>query len=484
MRLSAQAVTPSVDYRVSPLPTQAGTASFLVSVSLIGNPSGSTSFSIPTVPPQFGKEQSEIWDFSVVGGRIVSHTPYLVVAHDPGARLTVHYRVRSPADAEVQVSPAIMSISARQGWFAGFGWGFLIVPKGREQDPATFGWEKIPAGVKCFDTFGTVPLTISEAEGRFVVGGSDVEESHEILDGALLRFVGVGHLPGSSDEFRAMVRKTLTAERQLLKDKGGDYMVAFIALPPNATHTDTFSASGSDHGLLAFGRNDKPLSYYQSHIAHEALHYWLPFGIGGMPDDVAGYRNWLSEGLNDALTGRFLLRTGEQTLEEYAGSLNEDLLAYAKSSTRNMTAAKLDQSQTSDAFKIPYLRGEIASLLFDDMLTKATGRKVHLEDVVRQAIVTARANKSAHRAVPADVLFPQTIVALGGPDVSGLIDRFMVRGETIVLPADTFAGCATVSQMPLAPGSGESAAAQHVAVISTLTPSQRAVCTRRMAGVD
>jgi len=269
-----------------------------------------------------------------------------------------------------------------------------------------------------------------------------------------------------------------------LKDKGGDYLVAFISLPPNATHTDTFSASGSNRGLLAFGRNDRPLSYYQSHLAHEAFHYWIPFAIGGMPDDVAGYRNWLSEGLDDALTGRFLLRIGEQTLDEYVSSLDEDLLAYAKSSTRNMTAAELDRSQTSDAFKIPYLRGEIASLLFDNMLTKATGRKVHLEDAVRQAMVTAHANASAQRAVPADVLFPQAVAALGGPDLSGLIDRFMAKGETIVLPADIFAGCATVSQVPVAPGSGESAAAQQVAIISTLTPSQRAACTRRMAGVD
>ncbi len=66
------------------------------------------------------------------------------------------------------------------------------------------------------------------------------------------------------------------------------------------------------------------------------------------------------------------------------------------------------------ASKIPYLRGEIPSLVFDDIPIKATGRKVHLEDVVRQAFVTARANKIAHQEMPADVLFPQTMVALGG----------------------------------------------------------------------
>jgi len=118
------------------------------------------------------------------------------------------------------------------------------------------------------------------------------------------------------------------------------------------------------------------------------------------------------------------------------------------------------------------------------MLTKATDRKAHLEDVVRQAIVTAHANKVAHRDVPADILFPQTIVALGGPDVSGLIDRFMAKGETITLPAAIFAGCATVSSVPSAPGGTATTTTQHVEIISTLTPAQRAACTRRMAGIE
>jgi len=199
-----------VDYRVTPLPARPGTAALLVSVSLLGNASGSTSFAVPTIPPQFGKAQSEIGDYSVLGGRIVSDSPDLVIAHEPGARLIIHYRVGSSASAEVQVSPAIMSFAVRQGWFAGFGWGFLILPKERETEQATFGWEEIPVGVQHFDTFGTAPMTAAEAQQRFIIGGSDVEESHQTLDGALLRFVSVGHLPGSADDFRAMVRRTLT----------------------------------------------------------------------------------------------------------------------------------------------------------------------------------------------------------------------------------------------------------------------------------
>jgi len=210
--------------------------------------------------------------------------------------------------------------------------------------------------------------------------------------------------------------------------------------------------------------------------------------MGGMPDDSATsrniYRNWISEGLDDALTERFLLRTGEETLEEYADTLNKVLVSYAKSSARNLAAKELDQAHTIDAFQIAYSRGELASLVFDDMLTKATGRKAHLEDVVRQAIVTARANKVANRDVPADILFPQTMVALGGPDVSSLIDRFMAKGETILLPVDIFAGCALVSALPGASGGGATTTAQHVEILSTLTPSQRAGCTRRMAGIE
>jgi hypothetical protein len=487
--LSAQTVTPTVDYRVTPLPTQGGTASLLVSVSLIGNPSGSTSFTIPTVAPMFGKSQSEIGEFSVSGGTIVSQSPDdLVIQHVPGAKLSVRYSVTSPADAVVDGSSTMSSLPVRRGWFAGFGWGFLIIPKEKKADQATFGWGEIPAGVKHFDTFGTAPMTVGEAEQRFIVGGSDVEEWYETLNGALLRFVGVGHLPGSPDDFRAFVRTTLIGEHKLLQDKGGDYLVAFISLPPSARPRNDFAASGSIRGLLAYGYSDNPLSFYRSYLTHEAFHYWLPSEIGGMPDDSATsrniYRNWISEGLDDAMTERFLLRMGEETLEEYAATLNKVLLSYAKSSARNMAAKELDQAHTIDAFQIAYSRGELASLVFDDMLTKATGRKAHLEDVVRQAIVTARANTSAHREVPADVLFPQTIVALGGPDVTSLIDRFMAKGEIITLPADIFAGCATVSSVPSAPSGGATTTAQHVEIIPTLTPSQRTACTQRLAGIE
>jgi len=231
--LSGQAAAPTVDYRVTPLLTQAGTASLLVSVSLIGNPSGSTSFTIPTVSPMFGKSQSEIGNFSVSGGAIVSHSSDdLVIQHVPGARLSVRYSVTSPADAEVDGSSALSSLPVRRGWFAGFGWGFLLIPKERKADQATFVWGEIPTGMKHFDTFGTGPMTVRDVEQRFIVGGSDVEEWHETLNGALLRFVGVGHLPGSSEDFRAFVRTSLIGEHQLLRDKGGDYMVTFISLPP------------------------------------------------------------------------------------------------------------------------------------------------------------------------------------------------------------------------------------------------------------
>jgi predicted metalloprotease with PDZ domain len=84
--------------------------------------------------------------------------------------------------------------------------------------------------------------------------------------------------------------------------------------------------------------------------------------------------------------------------------------------------------------------------IWDARLRQATGGRADLDDVVRRMRELTDIERAASRkpTVSAE-LFPRVYRELGGPDLSADLEAYVVRGETILLPADLWGDCATVS---------------------------------------
>jgi predicted metalloprotease with PDZ domain len=177
-------------------------------------------------------------------------------------------------------------------------------------------------------------------------------------------------------------------------------------------------------------------------LAHEHLHTWIPHRIGAMPkdDDAADY--WLSEGFTDFFTYRLLVRDGTWTAEDAVAAYNKVLWAYAFSRARNAANARIVKDFWNDpeVNQLPYQRGFLLAALWDYRVRQASKGAKNLDDVVLAMKHSAEANgRDLARA-----LFVARMKD-AGLEVGDDLARFVEKGETVVLPADVWSPCGSVS---------------------------------------
>ncbi|MFS2109552.1 hypothetical protein ACCC88_07690 [Sphingomonas sp. Sphisp140] len=147
----------------------------------------------------------------------------------------------------------------------------------------------------------------------------------------------------------------------------------------------------------------------------------------------------MSEGFTDFYARRLMLRAGLWTPEQFAADWNEMLRAYAASSFRatgNVAAAAKFWSGDYDAEKIPYQRGALLAALWDRQLqAKGLGS---LDTVLRAQLARTRAAKEPPQLTDGFV----AEIGRAGLDIRPDLDRYLTRGEPLLLPEDAFGGCA------------------------------------------
>lgn len=463
-----------VNYEITPRWHVNEPITFDVSMTFHGDDSGTTKIQLPAPNPKFGKSLTEVDNIVLTGGEARRDGDDLIVKHAKSAKLILRYTVRSNG-APIKSSPAIVSFALAKDWFAGYAWGLLATPDGRDDAPATLAWREGPDEIRHIDSLDKATTSVGAIGRVLIAGGSGIEVQAITVGHQTTDVVTVGAPKEGREASLKMLAQTVTQARAVFPARGGRYTLGFMWLDTSAG--DPFGASASDAALLAFGSTDKPLDYFRDHILHESLHYWIPLQMG--KHDIAylslNSNSWLTEGLDDAITYRLLLADGHLSLEQYAAHLNKVLREYADNPARKLSSADLDASQTLAAFKLAYPKGELISLALDGAIRAQTGKR--LETVVVDTVNHWVESGTNSQATPKDNLI-SAMNAAGVKDSGALVEALSRAGGRVLLPKDLFGSCAVISQ----PSSANDDQPQVVTLLPDATAVERQRCTALMGG--
>jgi predicted metalloprotease with PDZ domain len=442
-----------VRYRLTPALTGEQLAALQVEIRLEGDADGETVLDLPGK----GADGTERWrlvsDLAVEGAQArPDGDTRLVLDHAPGTPLVVRYRVRSaygpqPPDENSPFKGPML----RPEWFMTPGFIFAT-PQGRESGPAAFAGGPLPEGWKAASNLdhgaAGQAMTVQNVFDGVLIGGRGLTLIRRPIPGASLR---VAVLPADwrvpPAEIANTLARVIVAQRRFWGDLKTPFFVAVTPMAPAGVR-GSVGGFGRWQGFALFASTNSMRQVFEGNIGHEHTHAWIPQRVGVPPNGRAQIGQfWFSEGFTDFFGDRTLLRTGVWSTGAYVASVNRALHRYANPATRNATNAEILQRAFSDtAYTLaPYDRGRLLAMLWDRQLMRATRGRKNLDDVLV-------AMRERYLAAPPDSR-PGTVENLvatyrevsGGIDLTSDVERYVVRGETIVLPHLLYAPCRFVT---------------------------------------
>jgi predicted metalloprotease with PDZ domain len=168
------------------------------------------------------------------------------------------------------------------------------------------------------------------------------------------------------------------------------------------------------------------------------MHSWVPIELGGMPEEDEAVDYWFSEGFDDYLASKVLLRAGIWSLAEWAADKNETLLRYGTSPAKSIKADGIAARFWTDQAvqQVSYDRGHLLAAKLDSEIAARSAGKQSLESVLRAQRQAAQNSTELATALFRKVLREQT-----GIDIESDLERYARRGEPLLLPADLFGDC-------------------------------------------
>ncbi len=433
-----------ISYRVTPVLQKDGSRALDVRMRLKGDPDGETELLLPSV----WAGSSELWrharGLEVRGAKSLGGTYDRPLArHRPGARLKVRYRIVSaysedPGFAYEKARPMV-----RPDWFFFHGESLFAAPGGSQERPAKFKWGSIPKGwtvASDLDHLEGKPTTLANLINSVAIGGSKLQVVRRDLRGAPLRVALLGKWQFTAEQLADTVTPIVAAEDAFWGDRSSPFLIAMAPLgelPSGLTYhgtgrTDAFSIASTS----AF-----ELRQTVRFLAHEYMHSWVPIALGGLPEEDEPRDYWFSEGFNDYLASKVLLRSGIWSLSDWAADKNETLLRYGQSPAKTAGGAEIAKRFWTDTAvqQVSYDRGHLLAVKLDSQIAARSGGKQSLESVLRTQ--RRAAEGSPELAV---ALFRKTLLAETGIDLDPDLDRYARRGEILLLPADLLGDCARV----------------------------------------
>lgn len=450
LALGAAAPPPeaAVSYELAPTMAGKSITALDVTIRLRADASGVTT--IDWVDDWAGEKKLGQWarDVSVRGAASV--TPATnggrIIRSAPGARLVMHYRIVSAyaADPNVDDSEQARPV-VRPGYFYSVGEALYAYPLGRDDAPARFTW-KGPKGIGfASDTQHRTgllgkPRNVADILESIAIGGRDLTVSSITLNGAPVRVAHIGKFGFDVAAFDKLAQQVVTVERDFWRDTSASpFLITAIPLASMPGRL-SFSGTGRSDAFATWIDRSAELPSLTWLLAHEYFHSWNVRQLGRFAGAVEAEAYWMSEGFTDFYARRLMLRAGLWTPEKFTSDWNEMLRTYAASpfrSTPNAASGAKFWSGDNAAEKIPYQRGSVLAALWDRQL-RAQGRS--LDDVLRAQRDRVAAASGAPELTAAFI----AEAARFGLDVRPDIDRYLTRGEPVLLPDDAFGDCATL----------------------------------------
>ena len=443
----ALAATPVDAYRLSPVAENGKVTALSITLTLPADADGETQLKLPGDWGGGEKLWRFVKDLSIEGGAVSAPDETTrIIKSKPRAPLTVRYRVVSAYDGEPPVDSVTYGqpIVGPDGFYV-IGHTVFIRPEGRDDDRARFSWD--PAGSDLVFASDLEPL--SKAPGKLddlldsvAIAYKDLTILTREAAGAPLRLAARGQFAFTPAAFADMAAHTIADSRSFWGDGKTPFLITLTDQDAPKGWT-SYRGTGLGDAFAVISTRNVPLDEYKLFLAHEYFHTWNSNRVGGLkdgPQEPAGY--WFSEGFTDYYARRLSLRSGFVSLETFVKAWNDALKTYglspARAAPNNDIVARFWGDK--DIHKLPYHRGAQIAVLMQARL-KAKGG---LDPVMLAMRDYAKSRDRAEWDFAAANLFPRIVKTRMGIDVTPELDRYVARGEPIVLPPDAFGGCLTV----------------------------------------
>jgi len=480
LSIGARSAPQTVDYRVEPEMVGGALSKLAVEVRLRGDADGETVLELPGRAPDGTERWRLLEDLTITGGAArADGDDRRVVTHSPGAALSVRYKVRSAyAPEPPDENPPLKGPMLRAHWFMAPG-TILVTPKGRDDDPATFRWGRLPARWTAASNLdhgaAGQPMTVQNAYDGILVGGRGMTLLTRPIPGSHLRVAVLEagwRVPPA--QIADTLARVIVAQRGYWNDLETPFFVGVTPVAPSGRR-GSVGGFGRWQGFALFAASNSEAEIFEGNIVHEHTHTWIPTRVGRLPNGRAQVGDyWLSEGLTEFIGDRSALRTGVWTPQAYVESLNRALERYGAGPARNATRAQVLEGALKDPAmtRLSYDRGRLLGFLWDQRIAEETGGRKRLDDVVfamRDRFVAAPTGERPMMVGS----FLETYRAMSGVDLSDDVARYVERGETVILPHDLFGPCArivtatrgreTFQRVELEPGGVSAACAARIA---------------------
>jgi predicted metalloprotease with PDZ domain len=367
-----------------------------------------------------------------------------IITSAPGAALTVLYRLpatlKAGEEAPVDTDYRYPVIGPQR--FYVLGPTIFARLDGRDADKVAFTWTGAPGWTFASDLeYLPDTATPEDISQSVLIGGTDVHIDHVRTPHTDLRIATAGAFDFPLPDYDDKVVRTIAAEQAFWND-GQDHFL--VTLAPVRREADNMGVHGSGFGdaFAQITSPDIPEDYLAANIAHEYFHSWNIQKLGG-PDggdrEAEGY--WFSEGFTDYYARKLALRAGVIDLKQFADSWNKALNEQALSPVRNAPNARItvDFWNDPDVEKLPYNRGAMLAAYWN-AAWRTEGVTVDrfmiaLRDAVQAHPDMARLPVSQRVATEAATL---------DVPVADDIAHYVVDGQDVILPQDTFGGCLKV----------------------------------------
>jgi predicted metalloprotease with PDZ domain len=315
-----------------------------------------------------------------------------------------------------------------------------------EMAPASFAVKGLPRGWTFASDLdhGSMgrKLNIGDIIESISVGGD-----FRVVKRGLVRVAIRGTWSFSDDAFVDRLQPIIASHHRFWSDPDEPFLVTVIPLK-SEPGTRSLGGTGRDDAFAFFATDNADDAILNRLLAHEHLHTWIPRRIGSMPEQDEAQNYWLSEGFTDFYTGRLLVRDGIWSLKEFVDETNALLFDYGNSSARTAPNSRVVAAfwKDPDVGKLPYQRGQLLATLWNSRVRAATKGAKDFDDVV--LAMKARASAATGKPPLASLLFVEEMKRVG-VDVSGDLERYVEKGEAVLLPEDIFGACGRVATLEL-----------------------------------
>lgn len=441
----SRAPAASVDLVVRPVTRDGQYLALDVTLRFVGSRNGTTTLSLPN---DWAGEQGlyrYVHDLRAEGATLHDgdSAAARVLRHKSSALVTLSYRVAQPLESVVREKAGNDYRPVIAGsYFHVLGNAFIISP---DSVPRTARAKFRLIGLPAAHSFASDlehhhrsrGLTMNDLEDSVLVGGD-----FRVLDaGGGVRLAIRGDWPRNDTEWLNSVREIARSERNYWADAAAPFLVTILQIPSVRPGATSIGGTGRSDAFAMFATRNADAATADQVIAHEMMHSWIPYLIGGVPDKDEALAYWLSEGFTDWAAWRALVRGGIWQPEHFLKVFNDTLHKYDSSPVKALRNSDVLQRFWQDPFvqKLPYQRGMLVATRWDSQIYRSTQGRRNFHHVLLRMRDLAKHKRERGSAV---ALLIRAMRDVANLDIVPDIEKYVDAGEMLPLDTDAFGICA------------------------------------------